>query len=96
MTVLLVSAASKNCTRTHVVLTTKNEFVVAAVRKALYIWDSQTGCLVKTLDEHFARITALLSVSSRDVNNVISVSIDKTVKVSFFFSVFHQCTSEER
>jgi len=77
-----VSDASKNCTHSHVVLTTNNEFVAAAVRKVLYIWDSQTGCLVKTLDEHFARITALLSVSSRDVNNVISVSLDKTVKVA--------------
>jgi len=64
-----------------VVLTTKNEFVVAAVRKVIYVWDSQTGSLVKTLDGHFARVTALLSVTSRDVNNVISVSIDKTVKV---------------
>lgn len=68
---MLVSDDSKNCTRSHVVLTSKNEFVVAAVLKVLYIWDSQTGSLVKTLDEHFARVTALLSVSSHDVNNVI-------------------------
>lgn len=84
---------SKNCTRSLVLLTTRNEFVVAAVRKVLYIWDSQTGSLVKTLDEHFARVTALLSVTSRHVNIVISVSIDKTVKVPVFvqshLSVFH-------
>jgi len=74
-----------------VVLTANNEFVVAAVRNVLYIWDSQTGSHVKTLNEHFARISALLSVTSDDVNNVTSVSIDKTVKVAqpstFFMSV---------
>jgi len=37
---------SKNCTRTLVVLTANNEFAVAAVRKALYVWDAQTGSLV--------------------------------------------------
>lgn len=71
-------------------LTTANEFVVAAVRKVLYIWDSQTGSLIKTLDEHFARITALLSISSRDVNYVISVSLDKTVKARLIASLIRR------
>jgi len=77
-----VSGASKNCTRTHVVLTANNELVVAAVRNVLYVWDCEAGSLVKTIDQHFARVTALLAATAHHLNNVISVSIDKTVKVS--------------
>jgi len=69
------------------VLTTNNEFAAAAVRNVLYIWDAQTGSLVNSFDDHFARITALLSVSNSHVNNVISVSLDRTIKVLLIHDV---------
>lgn len=62
------------------VLTKNNEFLVAAVRMVLFVWDARDGDLIKTLDVHFGRIISLMAVTCR-VNKVISASIDKTIKV---------------
>ena len=63
-----------------VVFTKGNQFVVAGVRKNLYVWDVKQGNMVKTLDAHFGRIIALMSVHV-GCNVVISSSMDKTIKV---------------
>ncbi|XP_076470740.1 NACHT and WD repeat domain-containing protein 2-like [Babylonia areolata] len=62
------------------VFTKGNQFVVAGVRKNLYVWDVKQGNMVKTLDAHFGRIIAMDSVTV-GCNVVISSSMDKTIKV---------------
>ena len=78
-----------------VVLTRNNHFVVAAVRKNLYVWDSKQGNLVKVLDAHFGRIIALTSVAVGS-NKVISSSIDKTIKVWNFDNILEDVHSIDR
>lgn len=66
-----------------------NEFLVAGVRKNLYVWDVKQGNMVKTLDAHFGRIIALSSVTnSRNV--VISSSMDKTINVWNFDKILEE------
>ncbi len=69
---------SKHQLTSLVVFTKNNMFCVAAVRRNIYVWDVKVGNLVKTLDAHFGRIIALVTVPS--VNTIISSSIDKTIK----------------
>lgn len=71
---------TKNQLTSLVVFTKNNQFVVAGVRKNLYVWDVKQGNMVKILDAHFGRICALTSVSAGR-NTVISSSMDKTIKV---------------
>ncbi|KAL8578633.1 hypothetical protein ACOMHN_007091 [Nucella lapillus] len=70
----------KNQLSSPLVFTKGNEFVVAGVRKNLYVWDVKQGNMVKTLDAHFGRIIAMDSVTVA-CNLVISASMDKTIKV---------------
>jgi len=65
-----------------VVFTKNNEFLVASVRKIIYVWDSLVGNLVKQLNAHFGRIVSLLAVTSDGSNKLVSSSIDRTIKVS--------------
>ena len=86
---------AKNQLGSLVTLTKNNHFVVAAVRKNLYVWDVKKGNMVKVLDAHFGRIIALTSVTS-GCNKVISSSIDKTIKVWNFDNIFEDVHSIDR
>ncbi|CAG5115605.1 unnamed protein product [Candidula unifasciata] len=86
---------TKNLLTGLMVLTKNNQFVVAAVRKNLYVWDVKQGNLVKVLDAHFGRICALISVSS-DSNTVISSSMDKTIKVWNFDKILEDVHTIDR
>ncbi|XP_013421183.1 NACHT and WD repeat domain-containing protein 2 [Lingula anatina] len=82
---------------TGVVNFTKHSyFVVAGVRKNLYVWDVKNGNLVKTLDAHFGRIIALQAVTSNNMNKVISSSIDKTIKVWNFDNIYEDVHTIDR
>ena len=76
--------------------TKESEYLVAGVRKNLYVWDTANGDLVKTLDAHFGRIIAMSAVSNHNVNKVISSSIDKTIKVWNFDNIREDVFSIDR
>ena len=76
---------SNNC-----VLSAGNKYGIAGIRKNLYIWDVETGDLVKTLDAHFARILDVQPLSLGSLNAVITSSIDRTVKVWNINYIFEQ------
>ncbi|CAL1545368.1 unnamed protein product [Lymnaea stagnalis] len=80
---------TKNQLNSLVVFTKNNQFVVAGVRKNLYVWDVKQGNMVKVLDAHFGRICALTS-SSVGRNAVISSSMDKTIKVWNFDKILEE------
>ena len=86
---------NKNPLMSVVVFTKQNHFVVAAVRKNLYVWDTKQGNMVKVLDAHFGRIIALGSVTS-GCNKVVSSSIDKTIKVWNFDNILEDVHSIDR
>lgn len=86
---------TKNQLSSLVTLTKNNHFVVAAVRKNLYVWDVKQGNMVKVLDAHFGRIIALTSVTV-GCNKVISSSIDKTIKVWNFDNILEDVHSIDR
>ncbi|KAL3831256.1 hypothetical protein ACJMK2_023030 [Sinanodonta woodiana] len=86
---------TKNQLTNLIVFTKHNHFVVAAVRKNLYVWDVKQGNMVKVLDAHFGRIVALTSVSA-GCNKVISSSIDKTIKVWNFDNILEDVHSIDR
>lgn len=69
---------SKNCMNNLIIVTKDSRFVVAAVRHNLYVWNVETGGLIKTLGAHFGRIMALQPISN---SRVSSSSIDKSIKV---------------
>lgn len=75
---------SKNCLNTSRVLqfSKNNRYIMAAIRKSIYIYDAQIGSHIRTLNCHFGRIISLTSVD----NKLISASIDKSIKVSYFYS----------
>ena len=85
---------NKNQITSLVVFTKNNEFVVAGVRKNLYVWDAAIGTLVKTLDAHFGRITVLVSVNK--INKIVSSSIDKSIKVWNFDNILEDVHSIDR
>ncbi|XP_071108697.1 NACHT and WD repeat domain-containing protein 2-like [Haliotis cracherodii] len=80
---------TKNQLTSMVVFTKGNQFVVAGVRKNLYVWDVKQGNMVKTLDAHFGRIIALTAVHV-GCNVVISSSMDKTIKVWNFDKILEE------
>ncbi|WAQ94112.1 NWD2-like protein, partial [Mya arenaria] len=86
---------TKNQLSGMVTLTRNNHFVVAAVRKNVYVWDVKQGNMVKVLDAHFGRIIALTAVST-GCNKVISSSIDKTIKVWNFDNILEDVHSIDR
>ncbi|XP_069111532.1 NACHT and WD repeat domain-containing protein 2-like [Argopecten irradians] len=86
---------TKNQLSTLVVFTKHNHFVVAGVRKNMYVWDTKQGNMVKVLDAHFGRIISLRAVSS-GCNKVISSSIDKTIKVWNFDNILEDVHSIDR
>ena len=72
------------------VLSAKNQYGIAGIRKDLYIWDVKTGNLVKTLAAHFGRILDVQPLSLGRMNTVITSSIDRTVKVWNINNIFGQ------
>ncbi|KAH3716159.1 hypothetical protein DPMN_058878 [Dreissena polymorpha] len=86
---------TKNQLSGLVVLTRNNHFVVAAVRKNVYVWDVKQGNMFKVLDAHFGRIIALTAVT-HGCNKVISSSIDKTIKVWNFDNILEDVHSIDR
>ncbi|XP_063218680.1 NACHT and WD repeat domain-containing protein 2 [Bacillus rossius redtenbacheri] len=66
------------------------DYVVAGVRKNLYVWNMSDGKLVKILDAHFGRIIALEPLTIGNWNSVITSSIDRTVKVWNINNIFEQ------
>lgn len=86
---------TKNQLTSMVVFTKNNHFVVAGVRKNLYVWDVKQGNLVKVLDAHFGRICALISVTTGR-NTIISSSIDKTIKVWNFDRILEDVHTIDR
>ena len=72
-----------------------NQFVVAGVRKNLYVWDVKQGNMVKVLDAHFGRIIAMTSVSTGR-NVVISSSMDKTINVWNFDKILEEVHTLDR
>lgn len=86
---------NKNPLISTAVFTRQNHFVVAAVRKNLYVWDTKQGNMVKVLDAHFGRIISITAVTVGS-NKVISCSIDKTIKVWNFDNILEEVHSIDR
>ena len=78
---------NKNPMISGIVFTRNNEFVAAGVRHNLYVWDVRAGNLMKTLDAHFGRIIAIQSVFSKNLNKIVSSSIDKSIKIWNFENI---------
>ncbi|KAL8615116.1 hypothetical protein ACOMHN_054485 [Nucella lapillus] len=79
----------KNQLTSALEFTKGNQFVVAGVRKNLYVWDVKQGNMVKTLDAHFGRIIGMTSVACGR-NVVISSSMDKTINVWNFDKILEE------
>ena len=87
---------TKNQMTAMIAFSKNNEFLVAGVRKIMYVWDIKAGNLVKTLDAHFGRIIAIQSSISHGTNQVISASIDKTIKVWNFDNILEDVHTIDR
>ena len=84
---------SNNC-----VLSARNEYAIAGIRKHLYIWDVKSADLVKSLDAHFARIIDVQPLVIGPWNTVVTSSIDRTVKVwniNYIFEKVHHIDRHE-
>ncbi|XP_050546334.1 NACHT and WD repeat domain-containing protein 2 isoform X3 [Daktulosphaira vitifoliae] len=71
-------------------LSSDKRFLIAGVRKMLYIWHMETGDLIKVLDAHFGRIISLLPLTTGNWNSAITSSIDRSVKVWNINNIFEQ------
>nr|XP_018912430.1 PREDICTED: NACHT and WD repeat domain-containing protein 2 isoform X2 [Bemisia tabaci] len=71
-------------------LSAAHDYVVAGVRKNLYVWELKTKDLVKVLDAHFGRIMSLEALTIGNWNSVITSSIDRSVKVWNINNIFEQ------
>ena len=84
---------SNNC-----VLSARNQYAIAGIRKVLYIWDVKTAQLVQSLDAHFARIIDVQPLTVGNWNTVVTSSIDRTVKVwniNYIFEKTHHIDRHE-
>ncbi|XP_013168603.1 PREDICTED: NACHT and WD repeat domain-containing protein 2 [Papilio xuthus] len=73
-----------------------NTYAVAGVRKNLYVWSLETTKLIKILDAHFGRIVQLEPLTVGAWNNVITSSIDRTVKIWNIDNIFEQVHKIDR
>ncbi|XP_053618962.1 NACHT and WD repeat domain-containing protein 2 [Plodia interpunctella] len=73
-----------------------NVYAVAGVRKNLYVWSLETTKLIKVLDAHFGRIVQLEPLTVGSWNNVITSSIDRTVKIWNIDNIFEQVHKIDR
>ncbi|XP_050685594.1 NACHT and WD repeat domain-containing protein 2 [Leptidea sinapis] len=72
------------------------KYAVAGVRKNLYVWSLETTKLIKVLDAHFGRIVQLEPLTVGTWNNVITSSIDRTVKIWNIDNIFEQVHKIDR
>ncbi|KAL4712468.1 hypothetical protein ACJJTC_007484 [Scirpophaga incertulas] len=77
-------------------ISNNNEYAVAGVRKNLYVWSLETTQLIKVLDAHFGRIVQLEPLTVGSWNNVITSSIDRTVKIWNIDNIFEQVHKIDR
>ncbi|KAG7296838.1 hypothetical protein JYU34_019694 [Plutella xylostella] len=73
-----------------------NTYAVAGVRKSLYVWSLENTQLIKVLDAHFGRIVQLEPLTVGSWNNVITSSIDRTVKIWNIDNIFEQVHKIDR
>ncbi|KAI3386911.1 hypothetical protein SNEBB_004259 [Seison nebaliae] len=73
----------------------ENQFVIGSVRTDIYCWETINGNLLQKMDAHFARITCLAARSGKKFD-VISGSMDKTIKVWNLENVAEEYRSVER
>lgn len=73
-----------------VMISSKMDYAVAGVRKNLYVWCLQSLQLVKVLDAHFGRIIQLEALTIGNWNNVVTSSIDRSVKVWNINNIFEK------
>ena len=73
--------ATKMNKSSPVVLSAKQTYAIAGIRKEMYIWLVETAELVKVLDAHFSRIIDLQPLTYGVWNCVITSSIDRSIKV---------------
>ncbi|KAI5640011.1 NACHT and WD repeat domain-containing protein 2 [Phthorimaea operculella] len=77
-------------------ISNNNTYAVAGVRKNLYVWSLETTKLIKILDAHFGRIVQLEPLTVGAWNNVITSSIDRTVKIWNIDNIFEQVHKIDR
>ncbi|ALC45346.1 CG10185 [Drosophila busckii] len=73
-----------------IMVSSKLDYAVAGVRKNLYVWCLQTGQLAKVLDAHFGRIIQLEPLTIGNWNNLVTSSIDRSVKVWNINNIFEK------
>ncbi|XP_039495368.1 NACHT and WD repeat domain-containing protein 2 isoform X2 [Drosophila santomea] len=73
-----------------IMVSSKLDYAVAGVRKNLYVWCLQSGQLAKVLDAHFGRIIQLEPLTIGNWNNLVTSSIDRSVKVWNINNIFEK------
>lgn len=73
-----------------IMVSMREDYAVAGVRKNLYVWCMETFKLAKVLDAHFGRIIQLEPLTIGNWNNVITSSIDRSVKVWNINNIFEK------
>ena len=80
------------------VLSSKNQYAIAGIRKEMYIWRMESGELVKCIEAHIARIIDIQPLVIGNWNCVITSSMDRTVKVwniNYIFEPVHHIDRHE-
>ena len=81
-----------------ILLSARDEYAVAGIRKELFIWAMESCQLVKVLAAHFQRIIDMQSLVVGRENSVITSSIDKSIKVwdlNYIFEEDHHIDKHE-
>ena len=81
-----------------ILLSARDEYAVAGIRKELYIWAMDSCQLVKVLAAHFQRIIDMQSLVVGRENSMITSSIDKSIKVwdlNYIFENDHHIDKHE-
>lgn len=73
-----------------IMVSSKMDYAVAGVRKNLYVWCLHTRQLAKVLDAHFGRIIQLEALTIGNWNNLVTSSIDRSVKVWNINNIFEK------
>ncbi|XP_068157619.1 LOW QUALITY PROTEIN: NACHT and WD repeat domain-containing protein 2 [Drosophila tropicalis] len=73
-----------------IMVSSKLDYAVAGVRKNLYVWCLVSGQLAKVLDAHFGRIIQLEPLTIGNWNNLVTSSIDRSVKVWNINNIFEK------
>ncbi|KAI9580289.1 NACHT and WD repeat domain-containing protein 2 [Glossina fuscipes] len=73
-----------------IMISSKMDYAVAGVRKNLYVWCLRSQQLAKVLDAHFGRIIQLEALTIGNWNNVVTSSIDRSVKVWNINNIFEK------